>query len=179
MNETDGILDRVVLLNEDGVAVGSAPRLEVHNADTPLHLAFSCYVTRDDSQLLMTRRALAKRTWPGVWTNSCCGHPRPGEEPEAAVERRIYEELGMRISRLRIMLPHFRYSATDASGVVENEVCPVYVAQSADGVRLDPDEVAEYRWASGDAIMLAARHAPFLLSPWSVLQLTALGKLEP
>jgi isopentenyl-diphosphate delta-isomerase len=176
MNVIDGV-DRVVLLNEEGVATGTAPRLEVHSADTPLHLAFSCYITRDDGQVLMTRRALGKRTWPGAWTNSCCGHPRPGENPEVAVERRIHEELGMRISKLTIMLPDFRYSATDASGVLENEVCPVYLARTADVPRPDPDEVAEYQWVSWDDVTLAARQTPWLLSPWSALQLVALGEL--
>ena len=63
-----------------------------------------------------------------MWTNSCCGHPRPGEEPTDAVRRRLDDELGLEVGDLRSALPDFAYRAVDASGVVENEVCPVFVA---------------------------------------------------
>lgn len=164
-------LDLVVLLDELGRPCGTADRLTVHGQQTPLHLAFSCYVIDDKGRVLVTRRALHKRTWPGVWTNACCGHPRPGEAFEEAIARRLADELGTQPDTIAPVLPDFRYQAVDASGVQENEVCPVYVATLAAVLQPHPAEVMEHRWADPAALADVAARSPWLLSPWSVLQI--------
>jgi isopentenyl-diphosphate Delta-isomerase len=145
--------EQVVLLDEDGNAIGAADKVEVHGTDTPLHLAFSVYVFDAAGRLLVTQRALAKPTFGGVWTNSCCGHPAPGEPIDAAVLRRTSQELGLELEGLTLVLPAFRYRAVvhDGSyaGFVENEMCPVYVATVAGGAadpRPDPTEVEAWEW---------------------------------
>lgn len=135
----------VVLLDEDGSAVGTADKAGVHHGDTPLHLAFSCYLFDGAGRVLVTQRALHKRTFPGVWTNSCCGHPGPGEALADAVRRRVEQELGTTVADLRLVLPRFRYRA-EQDGVVENEMCPVFVGTAEGDVRPDPDEVGATRW---------------------------------
>jgi isopentenyl-diphosphate delta-isomerase len=169
--------DEVVLLGDDARPLGSADRLTVHDTATPLHLAFSLLLLDDDGRTLLTRRALAKRTWPGVWTGACCGHPRPGEAVVDAVRRRTGEELGVDLGEVATVLPDFRYRAVDASGVVENEVCPVHVARLAEGARLapDPSEVAEHTWVGWADLHGSVTRTPFAFSPWLVLQVTALG----
>lgn len=167
-------MDDVTLLAEDGTAIGSLPKSEVHTTDTPLHLAFSCYVFDGGGRLLVTRRALGKRTWPGVWTNSFCGHPRPGEEMASAVRRRGLDELGARLTGIRLVLPDYRYRAVDASGIVENEICPVHVAVVEGDLSADPDEVAEWAWVDVDDLVDAVARAPFAFSPWIVEQLPRL-----
>ena len=138
----------VVLLDESGRAVGSADKATVHHAETPLHLAFSCYLLDDDGRLLMTQRASSKRTFPGVWTNSCCGHPAPGEPLADALRRRVRQELGADALDVRLLLPAFRYRAVADDGTVENELCPVFVARCPDPEDLwpDPTEVDDVAW---------------------------------
>ena len=168
----------VVLLDEDGRPAGTMPKARVHGPDTPLHLAFSVYLFDSGGHLLATRRALGKRTWPGVWTNSCCGHPAPGEEPADAARRRLGQELGLHPARMELVLPSFAYRAVAADGVVENEVCPVFFAH-LDGdpeppPTPDPEEVAEWRWVPWAAFRAVATTAPWALSPWSVEQVRQL-----
>ena len=139
-------VESVVLLDDDGHAVGTMDKRAVHHQETPLHLAFSCYVFDDATNVLVTRRALHKATFPGEWTNSCCGHPAPGEPVEDAVRRRVLQELGITLDDLRLLLPQFRYRASTADGIVENEMCPVYAATTRATVRPDPDEVADAVW---------------------------------
>jgi isopentenyl-diphosphate delta-isomerase len=176
--------DDVVLLAPDGTPTGTAARATVHDRDTPLHLAFSLHLLDADGRTLLTRRALGKRTWPGVWTNSCCGHPRPGEAPAAAARRRVAEELGIEVADPQVVLPTFSYRAVDASGLVENELCPVHVvtveARQVDAaLRPDPGEVAETAWVAWEDLHEATRRVPVAFSPWMVDQLSALGPVVP
>lgn len=172
-----GTPDEVQLLDDAGRPAGTAPRTEVHTTDTPLHLAFSCYLSRSDGALLLTRRALTKRTWPGVWTNSFCGHPRPGEPVVDAVRRYADHELGVQVDELACVLPEFRYRATDASGVVENEVCPVFVATTREEPTPNADEVVEHAWVTPAAARELVRAAPFAVSPWMVRQVASMPRL--
>ena len=167
--------DEDVLLDEHGSPSGTAPRATVHQEDTPLHLAFSCHLFDASGQVLLTRRALAKRTWPGVWTNSFCGHPRPGEDVLDAVRRHARHELGIEVTDIRPLLPDFRYRAVDASGTVENEVCPVFTAHTDESLQPNPDEVVDLRWVAPAEVAAAAAAAPWALSPWLLEQLEQLG----
>ncbi|OIJ32632.1 isopentenyl-diphosphate Delta-isomerase [Microbacterium sp. LCT-H2] len=169
-------MDNVTLLAEDGTAVGILPKSEVHTTDTPLHLAFSCYVQDREGRLLVTRRALGKRTWPGVWTNSFCGHPQPGEDMIEAVRRRGSEELGIQVTDVRLALPDYRYRAVDASGIVENEICPVHIAVVDGQPVANPDEVAQWEWVDVDDLLAAVTRTPFAFSPWLAEQLPLLRR---
>jgi isopentenyl-diphosphate delta-isomerase len=159
----------VVLLTPDGQPRGTARKAEVHQASTPYHLAFSCYVFDGRGRLLVTRRAASKVTWPGVWTNSCCGHPGPGEAVADAVQRRLDFELGLAPRELVLALPDFSYRAS-LHGVEEHELCPVFLARVDSDPLPEPSEVGEVAWCEFAEFAERAARPGSDLSPWARLQ---------
>ncbi|WP_347755354.1 isopentenyl-diphosphate Delta-isomerase [Agrococcus sp. ProA11] len=167
----------VILLDDDGQPIGTADKATVHSTTTPYHQAFSCHVLDADGRMLVTRRALGKVAWPGVWTNACCGHPAPDEPLEAAVRRRLEQELGAVADELELVLPDFSYRAVDPSGIVEHEQCPVFFARVTGSLQPHPDEVVEFEWVEPERLGVAIRATPWAFSPWLVLQAEQLPAL--
>lgn len=171
--------EHVVLLDESWNAVGSAPKEQTHHHDTPLHLAFTAYVFDEAGRFLLSRRSLAKRTWPGVWTNSFCGHPMPGETLESAVRRRLAKELGTGAKRIDPVLGAVRYRAVMSNGITENEVGPAVRVLLAGPPVHDPQEVDALRWVSWEELLSMVAHEPADLSPWTVITVPQLSRLGP
>jgi isopentenyl-diphosphate delta-isomerase len=169
--------EHVVLVDRDGHALGTAPKTAVHGRETPLHLAFSSYVFDDEGRVLLTRRADHKITWPGIWTNSCCGHPLPGEAVDRAVARRLSYELGLAVDRADLMLPAFSYRAVMANGIVEHELCPVYRVTVDAPVVPNPEEVGETRWMEWKEFAEGVQSGLLAISPWCREQVPLLAEL--
>ncbi|GAA4141847.1 isopentenyl-diphosphate Delta-isomerase [Actinomadura keratinilytica] len=169
------MVEEIVLLDEADEVAGRAPKTASHHRHTPYHLAFSCFLVDPRGRVLITRRALGKRTFPGVWTGSCCGHPAPGEGLREAVLRRLDTELGVSAESVTPVLPAFRYRATAADGVVENERCPVVRAVTSGQVTPNPDEVETAEWWTWDRCLELAERPDS--SPWYRLQLAELAPL--
>ncbi len=136
--------EQIILVDDTNRQIGVAPKLASHHAATPLHRAFSCFVFNARGEFLITQRALSKKVFPGIWSNSCCGHPAPGENTEDAVRRRLRDELGLNVDTLLPALPDFRYRA-EMNGIVENEICPVYVAVTNE----EPRAKSARKWKPG------------------------------
>jgi isopentenyl-diphosphate delta-isomerase len=147
----------IVLCDEHGTPTGTAEKWASHHADTPLHLAFSCYVFDDAGVFLATRRAATKKVWPGVWTNTACGHPAPGESFPQAIARRIDYELGMTVRDIEVVLPEYLYRAPAYNGVIEYEFCPVFVARGSGVPRPNAVEVGACAWLAWDEFVRRAR----------------------
>ncbi|MGP4096088.1 isopentenyl-diphosphate Delta-isomerase [Nonomuraea sp. KM90] len=171
------IEEHVVLVDRAGHALGTAPKTSVHGRETPLHLAFSSYVFDREGRVLLTRRADHKITWPGVWTNSCCGHPMPGEPLDQAVVRRLSYELGLTAGGADLLLPTFSYRAVMANGIVEHELCPVYRVVVDSPVSPNPEEVGETWWMPWKEFAEAAQNGLLAISPWCREQVPLLAEL--
>jgi isopentenyl-diphosphate delta-isomerase len=172
-------MEEIVVLNEQGQAVAALPKETAHSLHTPLHLAFSCYAFDSEGEFLLTRRAWSKKTWPGVWTNSACGHPAPGEAIDDAVRRRLDQELGVGAVSLDLVTADFRYQARMANGIVENEICPIFRAVIDRDPAPDATEVAETMWVPWDEFVDAVMRGSMDVSPWAHLQITRLAHLGP
>lgn len=166
-----------MLVDPVGNAIGTAPKSTVHGPDTPLHLAFSSYVFDRRGRVLLTRRASHKLTWPDVWTNSCCGHPLPGEPISRAVTRRLSHELGLSGGAVDLLLPRFSYRAVMDSGIVERELCPVYRVIVSTEAAPNPEEVGETRWMAWEEFADGVLGDRLAISPWCREQVPHLVEL--
>lgn len=170
--------EKVVLVDDWNRPVGTADKIRVHGGKTPLHRGFSVFLFNSKGQLLLQRRSLKKKTWPGVWSNSCCGHPAPGESTIAAAKRRLRYELGISKCELYAAIPDYRYRAK-MHGIVENEICPVVVGFTNRTPHPRTDEVESVKWVDWlDFLDEIVRH-PKRYSMWSVEEALLLEKIRP
>ncbi|WP_081240973.1 isopentenyl-diphosphate Delta-isomerase [Streptomyces viridosporus] len=170
---SDGTAEAILLelVDEDGVTIGTAEKLAVHQPPGQLHRAFSVFLFDERGRLLLQQRALGKYHSPGVWSNTCCGHPYPGEAPFTAAARRTYEELGVSPSLLA-EAGTVRYHHPDpASGLVEQEYNHLFVGMVQSPLRPDPEEVASTAFVT--PAELADRHAKDTFSSWFMTVLDA------
>ncbi|HSX29307.1 MAG TPA: isopentenyl-diphosphate Delta-isomerase [Candidatus Saccharimonadales bacterium] len=172
----------IVFVTEDGTPTGeTGPKLESHHAHTKLHLAFSCYIFRkSDHKFLVTQRAASKKVWPGVWTNSVCGHPMPDEPMEDAIRRRAQAELGItNLEDIKLLLPTYRYTTPPMNGIIENEFCPVYGALTDQEPTPNPEEVALTHWITWHEYGNMMTFESHLMSYWAKDQYEQLKNMEP
>ena len=155
--------ERVVLVDEMDRCIGSGEKLAVHRT-RQLHRAFSIFLVEPSGRLLLQRRASGKYHSGGLWSNTCCGHPRPGEPIEAAARRRLDEELGMHASLGAAFL--YRYDEEVGPGLYENEIVHVFFGRSAEAPRADPREVMEVGAFSLEALEEMAAERPDQLTIW-------------
>lgn len=167
----------VVLLDDLGHAVGARPESSLHHAQTPLHLGVSVFLVDQDDQVLVTRRAYRRATFPGAWS-SVGGHPAPGEAVEDAVRRRALREVGLRADDIRVVLPAHRVRA-DRGGVLENEICPVVVASVRHQVVTGhPDELDDADWVPWPELAERATSDGWAVTPWYREQVGLLDELS-
>ncbi|MES4907474.1 MULTISPECIES: isopentenyl-diphosphate Delta-isomerase [unclassified Streptomyces] len=159
------------LVDEDGRTIGTAEKLSAHLAPGRLHRAFSVFLFDDRGRLLLQRRALGKYHSPGVWSNTCCGHPYPGEPPFVAAARRTGEELGVAPALLR-EAGTVRYNHPDpVSGLVEQEYNHLFAGLVRTAPYPDPQEIDETAFVTPEELARLLERNPF--SAWFMTVLDA------
>ncbi len=169
MNERS---EELILVDQRDAVIGYAGKGECHDGAGLLHRAFSVFVFNSKGLLMMQKRAAAKRLWPGFWSNSCCSHPRRGENIPAAGRRRVREELGLSVEVS--YLYKFEYQARYAEAGSENELCWVLLARSDDSVSVDPREVAEWKFVSPSEVDEQVTSNPEHYAPWFKMEWAAI-----
>lgn len=150
MGVVDNSNDWVILVNEENEEVGKARKMEAH--ETPmLHRAFSVLIFDEQGRTLLQQRALSKYHSPGLWSNSCCSHPRPGEDTEAAAHRRLVEELGFDTD-LKVAFSFVYKFHDEKTGLWEHEHDTVLTGQFQDKFIFNKDEVKDVQWISETAL---------------------------
>lgn len=153
----------VILVDQADRPVGRMEKQEAHRKGL-LHRAFSVFLL-DGSKLLIQRRALDKYHCGGLWSNTCCSHPAPGEPVLSAAERRLDEELGIKNARLR-ELDTFLYRAAFPNGLAEHELDHVLLGEYSGPVRPDPMEIAQVRWIDLEELQRDLQAFPQWYTPW-------------
>ncbi|MFG2794984.1 isopentenyl-diphosphate Delta-isomerase [Streptomyces sp. NPDC048419] len=161
---------RLELVNKTGHTVGTAEKLAAHQPPGRLHRAFSVFLFDRLGNMLLQRRAAAKYHSPGVWSNSCCGHPLPGEPPLVAAARRISQELGQSPTLLQEAGTVTYVHDDPTSGLVEQEFNHLFTGVIEGPLRPDPDEIAATTFVDARELARLRRREPF--SAWfpTVLQ---------
>lgn len=159
----DSFQEHLILVDEANNEIGPAPKLPAHEQGL-LHRAFSVFVVNRDGAVLMQRRAAVKYHSAGRWSNTCCGHPRPGEPVEVAALRRLGEELGIACELKEVAV--FQYRADVGHGLIENEIDHLFIGVCDDVPIPNPDEVSEWMHMSPDSLAESLAWAPDRYSAW-------------
>ena len=166
--------EQLILVNEADEPIGHASKAGCHDGDGVLHRAFSLFVFNPDGQLLLQRRSDQKRLWPGYWSNSCCSHPRAGEEMAEATHRRLEQELGVR-AELEYLYK-FQYQANFRDLGAEHELCWVYLGRTRDPVKVNRNEISEWRYVSPHALSETIDRQPERYTPWFKMEWTRINE---
>jgi isopentenyl-diphosphate delta-isomerase len=160
--------EQLILVDGDDREIGHDSKAACHDGHGILHRAFSLFVFNRRGELLLQQRSPAKRLWPGYWANSCCSHPRRGEDMQTATRRRLREELGLECGLK--FLYKFQYQADYDELGAEHELCWVYVGATDAPVRVNANEIADWRFVAPDDLDREIARQPGRFTPWLRLE---------
>jgi len=155
--------ERVILVDESDQEIGSQEKLEAHKKGN-LHRAFSIFVFNPDGQLLLQKRSTKKYHSDGLWSNTCCSHPRPGEPFELEVRKKLMQEMGFQCDLQRIF--SFTYKIKFKNNLIENELDHVWIGRYDGNPKPNPDEVDDWKWIDLETLINDLKKNPQIYSYW-------------
>jgi isopentenyl-diphosphate delta-isomerase len=171
--QANNIQEEVILVNEQDEQTGTIEKMEAHRKAL-LHRAFSIFIFNTKGEMLLQQRAMGKYHSPGLWTNTCCSHPRPGEDVETAAARRLREEMGIDTSLEKIF--DFIYRTEFDNGLTEFEFDHVYTGVYNGQLKPDKQEVHDYCFRSMEDIEQDLLRCPEKYSSWFRIAFPLLGE---
>ena len=156
-------MEEVILVDELDNEIGTKEKLQAHK-EALLHRAFSVFIFNKKGELLLQRRALNKYHSPGLWTNTCCSHPRPNEILMNAAKRRLVEEMGFDCDLFYQF--NFIYKASLDQGMTEHELDHVYFGTYEGEIIINSEEVSEYKFVSITELEININKQPHLFTEW-------------
>ena len=164
--------EKIILVDGNDTQIGAAGKLETHEKGL-LHRAFSIIVKNDKGEMMLQKRVLGKYHSGGLWTNTCCGHPRDGEDLVSAAHRRLREEMGLDCALEEITT--FTYRVGLDHGLQENEFLHVFVGEHTDAPLLNPAEADDWKWIISEELKKDVAKNPDSYTHWFKI---ILGKAE-
>ena len=161
-------MEFVVLVDEQDNPIGKMEKQQAH-IEGLLHRAFSIFIFNSEKKLLLQKRASSKYHCGGLWTNSCCSHPRENENIQDAANRRLAEEMGMQCSLKPIFT--FMYRAEFDNGLIEHEFDHVFFGESDQNPKINPEEVETYRYIAMENLQQEVKEFPQNYTPWFIIAL--------
>jgi isopentenyl-diphosphate delta-isomerase len=167
--------EHVVLVDDNNQVLGTAEKLEAHSAETPLHRGFSVFLFDHKGNLLLQQRSKLKKTFPRIWSNSCCGHPRLNEINIDAAKRHLQYELGINNIDVFEIISNYRYKVK-MNNIFENEICPVLVCFTDQKPVVNKTEVEAIRWIPWNDFLTEIETGDKKYSLWSKEEALLLSK---
>ena len=160
--------EMLILVDENDNVIGYEDKATCHQGDGILHRAFSIFIFNENNELLLQQRSKHKHLWPLIWSNSCCSHPRKGEDLENATQRRLAEEIGITTALQHVFT--FQYHAKYRDIGSEREMCAVFIGKSDGKIRVNPNEIADVKWMNINNLTRELALKPEKYSPWLRLE---------
>jgi len=155
--------DFIILVDENDNQIGSEEKIKAHQEGN-LHRAFSIFILNNKNRLLLQQRSVNKYHSGGLWTNTCCGHPRPGEKILEAAHRRLKEEMGFNCELVEVF--RFKYKAAFENGLIENEIDHVFIGKHTGELHIDQSEVSAYKWVDTNFLENDIKENPKIYASW-------------
>jgi isopentenyl-diphosphate Delta-isomerase len=164
----DSSYSEVILVDSTDQQVGVMEKLTAHRLGV-LHRAFSIFLFNSKGELLLQKRAEEKYHSAGLWSNTCCSHPSPGQSVVEAAKDRLFEEMGLRVDLVQVF--GFLYCAPVGHDLIENEYDHVVIGVDNQIPEINPQEVSAYKWVNLDCVVQDVQQHPEKYTKWLVLLL--------